>query len=77
MPCDFSGELTYEIEPLVNSKQKQLFITSFNGAYAGYITRDTWYELDEYETRTMAWLGRGNGSYFSEIVRKGFERVCE
>lgn len=77
MPCDFSGELTYEIEPLVQLKGKQLFITSFNGAYAGYITRDTWYELNEYETRTMAWLGRGNGNYFSEIVMQSAAKIFE
>jgi neutral ceramidase len=70
MPCDFSGELTLDIEPEVKKLDCELFITSFNGAYAGYVTDDKWYHLDEYETRTMAWLGRGNGQYFSEIITK-------
>jgi hypothetical protein len=77
MPCDFSGELTYNIEPKVKAKNNHLFITSFNGEYVGYITRDKWYDLDEYETRTMAWLGRGNGTYFSEIVTKAFDRIVK
>lgn len=77
MPCDFSGELTYNIEPKVKAKNNHLFITSFNGGYTGYITHDKWYDLDEYETRTMAWLGRGNGAYFSEIIRNGFDRIVK
>jgi neutral ceramidase len=75
MPCDFSGELTYEIEPYSSEVGCNLFITSFNGAYAGYITDDRWYNLDEYETRTMAWLGKGNGKYFSEIIIHSFLKI--
>lgn len=75
MPCDFSGELTYNVEPTLSILDKHLFVTSFNGAYAGYITRDKWYKLDAYETRTMAWLGRGNGDYFSEILNSSISKI--
>lgn len=77
MPCDFSGELTYNVEPTLSKLGKHLFITSFNGAYAGYIIRDTWYQLDAYETRTMAWLGRGNGDYFSEILNSSISKIFQ
>lgn len=72
-PCDFSGEL---VDDLVKKARKfglQLVITSFNGGYAGYITKDEWYDLDEYETRVMNWFGPYNGAYFSEVIGKIIE----
>ena len=74
MPCDFSGELTYNIEPKAKEMGLALHLTSFNGGYGGYITEDKWYELDAYETRTMGWFGPGNGNFFSEIGRRLLEK---
>ncbi len=70
LPCDFSGELMKELDEYAESKGRQLIITSFNGGYTGYITKDEHYNIDAYETRVMNWFGPGNGAYFSEIVRK-------
>jgi len=65
-PCDFSGELMPELK----AGGYNLMVTSFNGAYIGYITKDEWYELDSYETRVMNWFGPYNGAYFVEIMNK-------
>jgi neutral ceramidase len=70
LPCDFSGELVDALEKYAENKGRELIITSFNGGYTGYITKDAHYNLDSYETRTMNWFGPGNGAYFSDIVKK-------
>ncbi len=67
-PCDFSGELIPKITS--ESNGKNVVVTSFNGGYVGYITKDKWYDLDEYETFVMNWYGPWNGSYFVELIQK-------
>lgn len=67
-PCDFSGELMAPLDSLARSQGQNLMVTSFNGGYIGYITKDEWYDLEKYETRTMNWFGPYNGAYFSEIL---------
>ena len=69
-PCDFSGELALPLYEFARQRRLNLTITSFNGDYIGYITKDDWYDLEKYETRTMNWYGPGNGRYFSEIIQK-------
>jgi hypothetical protein len=66
-PCDFAGEMMPAIEKQTN---QQLIITSFNGGYIGYITSDTYYDVDHYETRTMNWFGPENGAYFIEAISR-------
>ena len=75
LPCDFSGELMKPLEDYAASKGKKLIITSFNGGYVGYITEDSHYHLNKYETRMMNWFGPGNGEYFSEIVMKLIDKM--
>ncbi len=75
LPCDFSGELMQPLEDYAASKGKKLIITSFNGGYVGYITKDSHYHLNKYETRIMNWFGPGNGAYFSEIVMKLVDKM--
>jgi neutral ceramidase len=69
MPCDFSGELMLGLDAFAKQNGLNLVINSFNGAYIGYVTDDAHFDLDLYETRTMAWYGYQNGKYFSEIVK--------
>ncbi|MDZ7608290.1 MAG: hypothetical protein U5K79_22520 [Cyclobacteriaceae bacterium] len=72
MPCDFSGELSINnhLDSLAEIQGKQLFITSFNGAYIGYITEDRHYDTCTHdEVRVMNWVGPGMGSYFIEITK--------
>ncbi len=77
MPCDFSGELAIPLYEFAKQRGLELIITSFNGGYIGYITKDEWYDLEKYETRTMNWYGPGNGAYFSEIIEKLIVAVDE
>lgn len=68
LPCDFSGELMNKLDNYAKSKGFNLIVTSFNGGYIGYVTDDKHFDLDLYETTTMAWFGTENGAYFTEII---------
>lgn len=67
-PCDYSGEMVNASDSIASLKKKDLFITSFNGAYIGYITPDVYYDSVRAETREMNWFGPYNGRYFKEVV---------
>ena len=69
LPCDFSGELMPELTDYATKNGLHLIVTSFNGGYAGYITPDKNYNIDNYETQTMNWFGPYNGAYFQEVIR--------
>ncbi|WP_162416357.1 neutral/alkaline non-lysosomal ceramidase N-terminal domain-containing protein [Cyclobacterium roseum] len=45
-----------------------LFITTFNGGYIGYITPDKYYQENYYEVRDMNFYGPYNGAYFKEVI---------
>ena len=68
-PCDFSGELTAAIDEKATALDLDVLVTSFNGGYIGYITKDEWYNLKEYETFVMNWFGPYNGSYFVGLIQ--------
>ena len=74
-PCDFSGELVVNFDALSRQKNIETIITSFNGGYVGYITKDKWYELNEPETRHMNWFGPYNGAYFTEVIQQMIETM--
>jgi neutral ceramidase len=67
-PCDFSGEVALPLYEAAEEAGLHLMITSFNGGYIGYVTKDDWYDLGKYETRTMNWYGPDSGAYFSEVI---------
>ena len=69
-PCDFSGELIPEIKNGIPANDIHLIVTSFNGGYVGYITKDCWYDIKGYETFIMNWYGPYNGQYFVNMIRK-------
>ncbi len=72
MPCDFSGELSINnhLDSLAAIHGKDLFVTSFNGDYIGYITEDIHYSTCTHdEVRVMNWVGPGMGGYFVEIIK--------
>jgi hypothetical protein len=66
-PCDFSGELALQIR---KPARHPLIINSFNGGYIGYITDDSYYDRNHYETRVMNWFGPENGAYFVETINQ-------
>jgi hypothetical protein len=69
-PCDFSGELALSLYQHARKKGVHVMATSFNGGYMGYITPDSYYDQDHYETRLMNWYGPGNGTYFLKCMEK-------
>ena len=77
LPCDFSGELAVPLYEQARALGYQLFITSFNGGYAGYVIKDEWYDLSKYEARTMSWYGPDSGSYVSEVISRLIQTIDE
>ncbi|MCE7041147.1 neutral/alkaline non-lysosomal ceramidase N-terminal domain-containing protein [Dyadobacter sp. CY312] len=75
MPCDFSGELVGGLDAYAKTKGLDLMVTSFNGAYIGYITHDKYFDRDLYETKTMSWYGPYNGTYLQEVTRDIIDRM--
>lgn len=70
LPCDFSGELAMPLYQYARERGITLIINSFNGGYIGYIPKDEWYDLNKYETRSMAWYGHDMGAYVSDLIIK-------
>lgn len=77
VPFDFSGELVEPLELYARSKNLHIVITSFNGGYNGYVTKDQWYDRDHYETRVMNWYGPYLGSYISEMIKTQIDIYAE
>jgi len=75
MPCDFSGEFMPHLSQLAEKQHTKLIITSFNGAYIGYVTPDKYYHQVHYETMEMNWLGK-KGNTFSKILEKLILQFC-
>ncbi|GHA79058.1 Neutral/alkaline non-lysosomal ceramidase, N-terminal [Pontibacter akesuensis] len=67
-PADYSGEFVEQIVQQAQAQGLYAIVTSFNGGYIGYITPDKYYDLDEYETRSMNFFGPHSGSYLTEII---------
>ena len=76
LPCDFSGELMAELSAYAADRGLHLMVTSFDGAYAGYITDDRHFDQNLYETVTMSWFGPYNGAYFSEVVKNVVDKMA-
>ena len=72
MPCDYSGELSINnhLDQFASDYGKELFITSFNGNYIGYITEDSHYTTcDHDEVKTLNWVGPYKGEYFTSLIK--------
>lgn len=74
-PCDFSGELAAELNPIAARKGLNLMVTSFDGGYIGYITPDRYYDRQAYEVRDMNWFGPYNGDYFKEMMTGLLDKI--
>ncbi|MCU0418437.1 MAG: neutral/alkaline non-lysosomal ceramidase N-terminal domain-containing protein [Cyclobacteriaceae bacterium] len=77
MPCDFSGMLTAPLYARARSRSSYVFVTSFNGAYIGYVTPDGLYDYQTYETQVMNWYGRGNGAYLQTCATQLIEKLSD
>ena len=79
LPFDVSGELAYEWRNHATEQGWDLWVTSFAGAYLGYLSPDCYYnEVDDeghldYETGLMGWLGPNTEAYFGALMNKIIE----
>ncbi|WP_266204754.1 neutral/alkaline non-lysosomal ceramidase N-terminal domain-containing protein [Pontibacter kalidii] len=73
-PADYSGEFVAQIRQQARAQGQQAIVTSFNGGYIGYITPDKYYNLKEYETRSMNFFGPYSGSYLTEIMLRQLQQ---
>ncbi len=69
-PCDFSGELALHYQALAEAHGLHAMVTSFNGAYIGYVIPGKYYHLNEYESRLMSWFGPYTGPWFDEMITR-------
>ena len=74
-PSDFSGEMAIAYKSAMYKEGYRALVTSFNGAYVGYIIPGKYYHLDEYESRLMSWYGPNMGPYTNEMIRRMMEKL--
>jgi neutral ceramidase len=74
-PCDFSGEFNAHLDTIARTHGLSPIVTSFNGAYIGYVTPLKYYDEDHYETQLMNWYGPGTGEYLVSCLEKMIEAV--
>ncbi len=69
-PTELSGEIGLVLKALAFEHGYQLFPTSFNGSYLGYLVPGKYYHFDAYESRLMSFYGPYLADYFEEISRR-------
>jgi hypothetical protein len=74
-PSDFSGEMALAYKTSVDKEGYRALVTSFNGAYVGYIIPGKYYHLNEYESRLMSWYGPNMGPYTHEMIRRMMDKL--
>ncbi len=74
-PSDFSGETAIVYKNAMNMKGYRAMVTSFNGAYTGYIIPCKYYHLNAYESRMMNWFGPGYNPYVNYLLGEMIESI--
>ncbi len=81
-PGDFSGEISVAWHEWAAKKNYDLWVTSFCGSYAGYISPDKYYgEITNqkgslaYETGLMSWCGPDQEAYFTDLMKHLVESI--
>ena len=72
-PADFSGELAIDLKNEMYRHGYYGLVSSFNGAYVGYVIPAKCYHYDQYEARTMSWFGPGINPFIEELLRRNME----
>ena len=75
LPFDFSGEVSVDWKDWAASRGFDLWTTSFNSAYCGYLSPDKYYleEPLDYETGFMSWFGPNMEAYFTGLFQHMFD----
>lgn len=74
-PSDFSGETSLVYKNAMHKKGYRAMVTSFNGAYTGYIIPCKYYHLNEYESRLMNWFGPGYNPFINYMIGEMMDEV--
>lgn len=74
-PSDFSGETTLLYKNAAAAKQLSAMVTSFNGAYTGYIIPCKYHHLEGYEPRLMNWFGPSYNSMINDLLGDMLEKI--
>jgi neutral ceramidase len=73
-PADYSGEISVNLKSRAQKRTVDLWVLSFNGDYAGYISPDKYYyETDEkggygYERGIMSWIGPEQEAFTGSLI---------
>lgn len=74
-PSDFSGETTLVYKNAMGKKGFKAMVSSFNGAYTGYIIPCKYYHLNEYESRLMNWFGPAYNPFINYMLGEMMDEV--
>jgi len=73
-PADFCGEISVDLKSRMQNRIRNLWVMSFNGDYAGYISPDRYYyDKDEeggygYERGIMSWIGPDQEAFTVSLI---------
>ncbi len=74
-PSDFSGETAIDYKNAMYHKGFRAMVSSFNGAYTGYIIPCRYYHFNSYESRMMNWFGPSYNPYINYMLGEMMEKV--
>ena len=83
MPYDFGGEVSLAWQEWAASRDAMLWVTSFSGAYLGYLSPDKYYlELGDhlpynhnYEIGQMNWFGPNQEAFSTDLFQHAFAEM--
>jgi len=73
-PADYCGEISLDLKSLTTNRIGNLWVLSFNGDYAGYISPDRYYYDKEekggygYERGLMSWIGPDQEAFTVSLI---------
>lgn len=73
-PADYCGEISVDLKSRAQNRSIDLWVLSFNGDYAGYISPDKYYyDTDEkggygYERGIMSWIGPDQEAFTVSLI---------
>jgi hypothetical protein len=73
-PADYCGEISVDLKSRLQNRVGSLWVLSFNGDYAGYISPDRYYyDKDEnggygYERGLMSWIGPDQEAFTVSLI---------
>jgi len=83
MPYDMGGETSVKWQAWAKERQATLWVTSFSGAYLGYLSPDqNYYDIgdghrynENYEIGEMGWFGPNQEAYVTDLFQHTFDKV--